>query len=72
MTVETFQNLVIGSGEAGKILAWNLARMGQKTAVVERSMVGVPVRMSHACPARTSSIAPRPFHSSIRPAAWES
>ena len=40
MTVETFQNLVIGSGEAGKILAWNLARMGQKTAVVERSMVG--------------------------------
>jgi pyruvate/2-oxoglutarate dehydrogenase complex dihydrolipoamide dehydrogenase (E3) component len=26
--------------EAGKILAWNLAKMGQKSAVVERSMIG--------------------------------
>ncbi len=40
MTVETYQNLVIGSGEAGKILAWNLAKLGQKTVVVERSMIG--------------------------------
>src|SRR5947207_2178220 len=40
MTVEHYQNLVIGSGEAGKLLAWNLAKAGQKTVVVERSMVG--------------------------------
>jgi pyruvate/2-oxoglutarate dehydrogenase complex dihydrolipoamide dehydrogenase (E3) component len=40
MYVEQYQNLVIGSGEAGKYLAWNLAKLGQKTAVVERSMVG--------------------------------
>jgi pyruvate/2-oxoglutarate dehydrogenase complex dihydrolipoamide dehydrogenase (E3) component len=40
MTPETYHNLVIGSGEAGKYLAWNLATMGQKTAVVERSMIG--------------------------------
>lgn len=40
MTVEQYRNLVIGSGEAGKYLAWNLAKMGQKTAVVERSMIG--------------------------------
>src|SRR5271157_5542626 len=40
MTVEHYQNLVIGSGEGGKILAWNLAEKGQKTAVVERSMIG--------------------------------
>jgi pyruvate/2-oxoglutarate dehydrogenase complex dihydrolipoamide dehydrogenase (E3) component len=40
MTVEHYHNLVIGSGEAGKYLAWNLAKMGQKTAVVERSMIG--------------------------------
>jgi pyruvate/2-oxoglutarate dehydrogenase complex dihydrolipoamide dehydrogenase (E3) component len=40
MTVEHYQNLVIGSGEAGKILAWNLAKMGQKSVVVERSMIG--------------------------------
>src|SRR6516162_4979524 len=40
MTVEHYQNLVIGSGEAGKILAWNLAKMGQRSVVVERSMIG--------------------------------
>src|SRR5271156_70385 len=40
MTAERYQNLVIGSGEAGKFLAWNLAKKGQKTAVVERSMIG--------------------------------
>jgi len=40
MTIEQCQNLVIGSGEGGKILAWKLAKMGQKTIVVERSMVG--------------------------------
>src|SRR5882724_167142 len=40
MTIERFQNLVIGSGEAGKIIAWTLAKRGQKTVVVERSMVG--------------------------------
>ncbi len=40
MTSEYYQNLVIGSGEGGKYLAWNLARMGQKTVVVERAMVG--------------------------------
>lgn len=40
MGVEQYENLVIGSGEAGKFLAWNLAKQGQKTAVVERSMIG--------------------------------
>ena len=40
MTIETYHNLVIGSGESGKYLAWNLGTMGQKTAVVERSMIG--------------------------------
>lgn len=40
MSGEHVQNLVIGSGEASKFLAWNLAKQGQKTAVVERSMIG--------------------------------
>jgi pyruvate/2-oxoglutarate dehydrogenase complex dihydrolipoamide dehydrogenase (E3) component len=40
MIVEQYHNLVIGSGEAGKYLAWNLAKLGQKTAMVERSMIG--------------------------------
>jgi pyruvate/2-oxoglutarate dehydrogenase complex dihydrolipoamide dehydrogenase (E3) component len=38
--MEHFDNLIIGSGVAGKILAWTLASQGQKTVVVERSMVG--------------------------------
>jgi pyruvate/2-oxoglutarate dehydrogenase complex dihydrolipoamide dehydrogenase (E3) component len=40
MTTERVQNLVIGSGVAGKILTWTLAKRGQKTAVVERAMIG--------------------------------
>src|SRR5262245_24486681 len=40
MAVEHCQNLIIGSGVAGKLLSWTLARQGQKTVVVERAMVG--------------------------------
>src|SRR5262249_26408719 len=40
MGTEHFQNLIIGSGVAGKIIAWTLASQGQKTVVVERSVVG--------------------------------
>jgi pyruvate/2-oxoglutarate dehydrogenase complex dihydrolipoamide dehydrogenase (E3) component len=32
--------LVLGSGEAGKYLAWHMAHAGQRTAVVERQWVG--------------------------------
>ena len=40
MATEGFQNLVIGSGVAGKLLAWTLASQGEKSVVVERAMVG--------------------------------
>jgi pyruvate/2-oxoglutarate dehydrogenase complex dihydrolipoamide dehydrogenase (E3) component len=40
MNVESYHNLVIGSGEAGKYIAWTLAKLGQKTVVVERSLIG--------------------------------
>jgi pyruvate/2-oxoglutarate dehydrogenase complex dihydrolipoamide dehydrogenase (E3) component len=40
MAIEHFQNLVIGSGVAGKILSWTLAKRGEKTITVERSMIG--------------------------------
>ena len=32
--------LVIGSGEAGKYLAWTMAKAGKRTAVVERALIG--------------------------------
>jgi pyruvate/2-oxoglutarate dehydrogenase complex dihydrolipoamide dehydrogenase (E3) component len=38
--VEKYENLIIGSGEAGKYLAWTLAGAGQRTAVVDRRYVG--------------------------------
>jgi pyruvate/2-oxoglutarate dehydrogenase complex dihydrolipoamide dehydrogenase (E3) component len=37
---EHFDNLVLGSGQGGKLLAWHLARSGQRTAVVERRYIG--------------------------------
>jgi pyruvate/2-oxoglutarate dehydrogenase complex dihydrolipoamide dehydrogenase (E3) component len=42
MAIEQYENVVIGSGEAGKFLAWSLSRQGQKSIVVERSrpMIG--------------------------------
>ncbi len=40
MTVENHKNVIIGSGEGGKYLAWHLAQSGQQTVVVERRWVG--------------------------------
>ena len=37
---ETYDLLVLGSGEAGKYLAWNLAASGKKTALIERKYIG--------------------------------
>ena len=37
---EQFDLLVLGSGEGGKYLAWHMARMGQRVAVVERKLIG--------------------------------
>jgi pyruvate/2-oxoglutarate dehydrogenase complex dihydrolipoamide dehydrogenase (E3) component len=38
--IEHYEILVIGSGEAGKHLTWNLAQAGHRTAVVERKYIG--------------------------------
>ena len=40
MTVEDYRNVVIGSGEGGKYLAWHLAKTGRRTIVVERRWIG--------------------------------
>src|SRR6202140_4403172 len=37
---ELFDILIIGSGEAGKFLAWTMGKAGQRTAVVERGLIG--------------------------------
>jgi len=37
---EHYEELVLGSGEGGKYLAWHLARSGRRVAVVERRWIG--------------------------------
>jgi pyruvate/2-oxoglutarate dehydrogenase complex dihydrolipoamide dehydrogenase (E3) component len=37
---EGYNILVIGSGEAGKYLAWTMAKAGHRTAVIERRYIG--------------------------------
>jgi pyruvate/2-oxoglutarate dehydrogenase complex dihydrolipoamide dehydrogenase (E3) component len=39
-SVEDYDILVVGSGEAGKYLAWTMAGEGHRTAVVERKLIG--------------------------------
>src|SRR4030088_1770954 len=39
-SLERFQNVVLGGGEAGKYIAWELARCGQRVAVVEKGLIG--------------------------------
>jgi pyruvate/2-oxoglutarate dehydrogenase complex dihydrolipoamide dehydrogenase (E3) component len=38
--IEKYEILVLGSGEAGKYLAWTMAKAGRRTAVVERRLIG--------------------------------
>src|SRR5882724_12853681 len=37
---EKFEVLVLGSGTGGKLIAWQMAQSGRRTAVVERRWVG--------------------------------
>ena len=38
--IQTYENVVLGSGAAGKLLTWTLAGEGRRTAVVERGPLG--------------------------------
>ena len=38
--VETYKMLVLGSGGAGKYLAWTMAKAGHRTAMVEQKWLG--------------------------------
>lgn len=39
-TSERVENLILGGGEAGKYISWELARQGRRTVVVERGLIG--------------------------------
>jgi pyruvate/2-oxoglutarate dehydrogenase complex dihydrolipoamide dehydrogenase (E3) component len=38
--IERYEILILGSGEAGKYLAWTFARAGRRVALIERGMIG--------------------------------
>src|SRR5262245_14101251 len=38
--VEEYDLVILGSGAAGKLLSWTLAKTGMKTAVIERKYIG--------------------------------
>ena len=38
--IEQYDVLILGSGAAGKLISWSLAKQGMKTAVVERKYIG--------------------------------
>jgi pyruvate/2-oxoglutarate dehydrogenase complex dihydrolipoamide dehydrogenase (E3) component len=38
--IEKYDVVVLGSGEAGKYIAWHLASTGKRVAVIERRYVG--------------------------------
>ena len=40
LAIDRYDTLVVGSGEAGKYLAWTLSKAGSRTALIERRMVG--------------------------------
>ncbi len=37
---ERIEMLILGSGEAGKYLAWQMGRLGRRAVVVERKLIG--------------------------------
>src|ERR1700756_2849157 len=38
--LERYELLILGSGAGGKLLAWQMAKSGHRTAVVERKLIG--------------------------------
>ena len=38
--MEEYEIVVVGSGEAGKYLAWKMAGAGHRTALIERKLIG--------------------------------
>jgi heterodisulfide reductase subunit A-like polyferredoxin len=56
---EKYDIVVLGSGEAGKYLAWTLAKEGKSAVVIERNTSEALARTSPVSQARISFTAPR-------------
>lgn len=52
MNIEHYKNVVVGSGEGGKYLAWHLASSGEQTMVIERRWIGGSCPNTNCLPAK--------------------
>jgi pyruvate/2-oxoglutarate dehydrogenase complex dihydrolipoamide dehydrogenase (E3) component len=59
---EQFDVLILGSGQGGKLLAWSLAREGNKVAVVERRWIGGSCPAVACLPSKNESWGARIAH----------
>src|SRR2546425_7295236 len=57
---ERFEVLILGSGAGGKLLAWDMARSGRRTAVVERQWIGGAGSHAERMPPKKKNSSPRP------------
>jgi pyruvate/2-oxoglutarate dehydrogenase complex dihydrolipoamide dehydrogenase (E3) component len=60
--VERVENLVIGSGEAGKWMAWELGRAGKPAVVVERKWIGGSCPNINCLPSKNEIYSARVAH----------
>jgi pyruvate/2-oxoglutarate dehydrogenase complex dihydrolipoamide dehydrogenase (E3) component len=49
---ERFETLVLGGGNGGMFLAWHMAQSGQRTAVVERRLIGGSCPSTNCLPSK--------------------
>src|SRR6201981_3031878 len=59
---EQFEVLILGSGQGGKLLAWQIARSGLRTAVVERQWIGGSCRNIACLPSKNEIWSARVAH----------
>src|SRR2546428_7326048 len=59
---ERFEVLILGSGAGGKLLAWDMARSGRRTAVVERQWIGGSCRDGKCMPPKKENSSAHPPH----------
>src|SRR5215471_1902074 len=59
---ERFEVLILGSGEDGKNMAWHMARLGRRTAVVERKWIGGSCRNIACLPSKNEIWSARVAH----------
>ena len=52
MSIEHYKNVVVGSGEGGKCIAWHLASLGEQTMVIERRWIGGSCPNTNCLPAK--------------------